>query len=131
MVYPGWSWMLQTFCYGPGTNTRAELLGAWVTLHLASILNIEHLQLIKDSRVIIDWLNHKGNLQTITLLVWKDLIRLLQCHFKKLIFTQTSREYNKKAHLLSKTTLQGKAGLIAYNHWLDGHEGPTLATKIF
>jgi hypothetical protein len=35
-----------TFCCGPGTNTRAELLGAWATLHLASRLNIEHLQLI-------------------------------------------------------------------------------------
>jgi ribonuclease HI len=91
--------MLQTFCYGPGTNTRAELLGAWVTLHLASILNIEPLQLIKDSRVIIDWLNHKGNLQTITLLAWKDLIRLLQRHFKNLIFNHTFREYNKEVDL--------------------------------
>jgi hypothetical protein len=49
-----------TFCCGPGTNTRAELLGAWATLHLASRLNIEHLQMIDDSRVIIDWLNHNG-----------------------------------------------------------------------
>jgi ribonuclease HI len=120
-----------TFCCGPGTNTRAELLGAWATLHLASRLNIEHLQLIGDSRVIIDWLNHKGKLQTITLLAWKDRIRSLQRHFKKLIFTHTSREYNMEADLLSKTTLQGKACLITYNHWLDGHEGPTLTTKIF
>jgi ribonuclease HI len=94
-----------TFRCGPGTNTRAELLGAWVTLHLASISNIEHLQLIGDSRVIIDWLNHKGKLQTITLLAWNDRIILLQRHFKKLIFTHTFREYNKEADLLSKTSL--------------------------
>jgi ribonuclease HI len=88
------------FCCSSGTNIRVELLGAWATLHLASRLNIEHLQLIGDSRVIIDWLNHKGKLQTITLLVWKDRIKLLQRHFKKLIFTHTSREYNREVDLL-------------------------------
>jgi hypothetical protein len=37
-----------TFSCGPGTNTRAELLGAWATLHLATRLNIDHLQLIEQ-----------------------------------------------------------------------------------
>jgi hypothetical protein len=32
-----------TFNCGPGTNTRAELLGAWATLYLASRLHIEAL----------------------------------------------------------------------------------------
>jgi hypothetical protein len=57
-----------TFSCGPGTNTSTELLGVWATLHLASIPIIEHLQLIDDSRVIIDWLNHNNKLQSITLL---------------------------------------------------------------
>jgi hypothetical protein len=87
--------------------------------------------MIGDSRVIIDWLNQKGNLQTITLLAWKDRIRLLKRHFKKLSFSHTSREYNKEADLLSKTALQRKAGVLYFNHWLDGHEGPTHTIQIF
>jgi ribonuclease HI len=97
-----------TFSCGSGTNTRAELLGAWATLHLATRLNIDHLQLIDDSKVIIDWLNHSGKLQSITLLAWMDRIKFLQRHFKTLIFSHTTREYNREADLLSKTTLQKK-----------------------
>jgi ribonuclease HI len=120
-----------TFCCGPGTNTRARTIGCLGTLHLASRLNIEVLQMLGDSRIIIEWLNNKGKLQAISLLAWKDRIRLLQHHFKKLNFTHIYREYNKEAYLLSKATLQKKAGMITYNHWLDGHEGPTHTIKIY
>jgi hypothetical protein len=73
-----------TFNCGPGTNTRAELLGAWATLYLASRLHIEVLQVLGDSRIVIEWLSNKGDLQAISLLAWKDRIRLLQPTFKKL-----------------------------------------------
>lgn len=49
-----------TFNCGPGTNTREKLLGAWATLHLASRLNIEVLQILGDSRTIIEWLNEQA-----------------------------------------------------------------------
>jgi hypothetical protein len=57
-----------TFNCGPGTNTRAELLGIWATLHLASRLNIKALQIFGDSRIVIDWLNNKRKLQVTSLL---------------------------------------------------------------
>jgi ribonuclease HI len=120
-----------TFSCGPGTNTRAELLGAWATLHLAMRLNIEHLQLINDSKVVIDGLNNSGKLQSITLVAWMDHINNLLHHFKKLIFTHTSREFNREADLLSKTALQKQKGMIIYTHWMDGHEGPSHSIKIF
>jgi ribonuclease HI len=120
-----------TFSCGPGTNTRAELLGAWATLHLATRLNIDHLHLIGDSSVIIEWLNHSGKLQSITLLAWMDRIRILQRHFKELIFTHASREFNREVDLLSKSALQKIVGQITYNLWLDGHEGPSHVIKIF
>jgi hypothetical protein len=43
-----------TFNYGPGTNTRAKLLGVWATLNLAARLNLEALQIFGDSKIIID-----------------------------------------------------------------------------
>jgi ribonuclease HI len=39
---------------GGGTNTKVELLGAWATLTLAKYLNIQNIQMLGDSKVIID-----------------------------------------------------------------------------
>jgi ribonuclease HI len=43
-----------TFNSGPGTNTRKELLGVWETLLLDTRLHISDLQVIRDSKIIID-----------------------------------------------------------------------------
>jgi ribonuclease HI len=47
---------------GPGSNIREEILGVWATLTLSSRLNITELQFFGDSRIVIDWLNRKGNM---------------------------------------------------------------------
>jgi hypothetical protein len=39
---------------GAGTNTKAELMGMWVTLTLASLWAIDKIQILGDSKVIID-----------------------------------------------------------------------------
>jgi hypothetical protein len=44
---------------GRGSNTKAELLGLWATLLLASNWSLDHFQVIGDSKVIIDWINCK------------------------------------------------------------------------
>jgi ribonuclease HI len=44
-------WM---FNCGLGTNTRAELLGVWELLTLASRLHLHDLQVFGDSRIVID-----------------------------------------------------------------------------
>jgi len=43
----------------PGTNTKEELLGAWATLYLTKLLALPKIQILGDSRVIINWLNEK------------------------------------------------------------------------
>jgi ribonuclease HI len=47
---------------GPDTNTKAELLGAWASLIITKSLNIQYIQVLGDSKVIIDWLNCQGKL---------------------------------------------------------------------
>jgi hypothetical protein len=84
-----------TFNCGLGTNTREELLGAWATLYLASRLHIEALQILEDYRIIIEWLNNMGDLQAISLLAWKDKIRLLLPTFKTFNFKHIYREHKK------------------------------------
>jgi len=49
--------------YGEGTNTKAELLGVWATLTLATHLSLQKLQVLGDSKVVIDWLTKRGRLQ--------------------------------------------------------------------
>jgi ribonuclease HI len=67
---------------GRGTNTRAELMGAWATLMLADHLSLHRLQVMGDSRVVIDWLSNRGRLQVCAIEGWKsrikDLIKLFQ-----------------------------------------------------
>jgi ribonuclease HI len=108
----------------PGTNTRAELLGVWATLFLASKLHIDTLQVLGDSRIVIEWLSSRGELQVVSLLAWKDRIRQLQSTFKKLNYTHIHREYNNSADQLSKATLIKPARVISYNLWIEGHEPP-------
>jgi hypothetical protein len=57
---------------GSGTNTKAELLGAWDTLTIAKLLDIHYIQVMGDSKVIIEWLNHKGKLKAINIEGWKQ-----------------------------------------------------------
>jgi ribonuclease HI len=113
-----------TFNCGPGTNTRAELLGAWATLYLASRLHIDALQVLGDSKTIIEWLNNREDLQAISLMAWKDKIRMLQPTFKNLIYNHIYREHNNSTDQLSKMALQKKVGILNYSLWIDGHEGP-------
>jgi ribonuclease HI len=39
---------------GVGTNTKDELLGAWETLIMARLLDTQYIQVLGDSKVIID-----------------------------------------------------------------------------
>jgi hypothetical protein len=64
-----YSW---TFNCGKGSNTKAELLGAWASLILASRLSLQDLLMLGDSRIVIDWLNKRGAIQVAALESWKD-----------------------------------------------------------
>jgi hypothetical protein len=59
---------------GKGTNTRAELMGAWATIVLAVRLSVSDLHVLGDSKIVIDWLNKKGDLRVENLDAWKERI---------------------------------------------------------
>jgi ribonuclease HI len=115
----------------PGTNTRAELLGVWATLILATRLDMKDLQVYGDSKIVIDWLNCRGNLQVISLVGWKDRIKELATSFRTIRFAHIYREQNREADALSKKALQIPEGKIMYNKWIEGHEGPSLFLHLF
>jgi hypothetical protein len=49
------------------TNTKVELMGLWATLTLASLWAIDQIQILGDSKVIIDWINQKGQLLAVNI----------------------------------------------------------------
>jgi ribonuclease HI len=120
-----------TFNCGLGSNTRAELLGAWATLTLATRLDIAQLQVLGDSKIVIDWINNKCKLCVTSLTGWKQKIRSLIPIFKDLKFEHIYREDNEEADSLSKKALLAPEGRILYSKWQDGQEGPPLSMRLF
>jgi ribonuclease HI len=116
---------------GRGTNSRAELMGAWATLTLATRLYVYDLYVLGDSKIIIDWLNRKGSIMVENLYGWKERITDLIPLFRSLSFSHIFREENKVADNLSKKALFLLQGKISYSQWEDGHEGPTHFIKMY
>jgi ribonuclease HI len=99
---------------GPGTNTRGELLALWSILFFAHFKQIKSLQLVGDSKVIVDWFSFKNNLQVSNLQPWMSKIRQLSGKFQHLKAQHIYREYNKEVDQLSKQALQLEEGVLFY-----------------
>jgi ribonuclease HI len=119
------------FNCGGGTNTRAELLGVWATLMLATHLSFQRLQVLGDSKVVIDWLSKRGRLQASAIEGWKSRIKELIKPFQEISFEHIYREYNKEADLLSKQALWEPEGRITYYKWDNGTEGPRRHLSLY
>jgi hypothetical protein len=78
-------------------------------------LNIDVLQVIDDSKIIIEWLRDKGRLQVASLMGWMDRINGLKIAFKEIYFTHVYKELNMEAYYLSKRALVKAEGIINYN----------------
>jgi ribonuclease HI len=107
---PDYRWY---FNCGAGTNTKAELLGAWASLIIAKHLDLHYIQILGDSKVIIDWLKQKGNLQAINIEGWKCKNRDLVSSFRGIYFQHIFRESNEEADKLSKQALSTTKGRIS------------------
>jgi hypothetical protein len=67
-----------------------------------------------DSKVTIDWINDKSNLDLIYLSHWKDKIRCLKNGFETINFMHIHRQYNKEADNLSKKALNDSLGWLFF-----------------
>jgi ribonuclease HI len=108
-----------------------ELLGAWASLTLATRLSIPNLLLLGDSKIVIEWLNKRGDLQAVALESWKERILETLPLFRDISFAHIYREENIEADNLSKKALSNLPRSIAFTHWEDGNEGPTHYLKLF
>jgi ribonuclease HI len=116
---------------GAGTNTKAELMGLWATLTLATLWSIEKIQVLGDSKVIIDWINQKGQLHAVNIEGWKLKTKELAITFQDISFQHIYREHNKEADILSKRALKEPEGRLSFFHWDNGTESPHTYLNIF
>jgi len=94
------------------TNNCAEIIALWLCLFWARILHINDIRIFGDSRVIIDWFNHKSMIHTLSLQHWCRTIRDILPHYTCVTVRHTYRENNEDADRLSKKALGGHRGLL-------------------
>jgi len=106
-------------------------LDIWATLTLASHISLQKLQAFGDSRVIIDWLNDRGQLKVCSIEGWKTCIKSLSKNFQVISFHHIYRDFNKEEDKLSKVSLLVPKGKITYYWWDPGGVGPMNHLDIF
>ena len=116
---------------GLGSNIRAQLLTLWELLKYVFSKNLLFMQVINDSRVILDQSARKANLQVALLDYQKEKIKDLQSNFK---FFLSIRHFDSLAYHLSKKAIQKGESWLFYEELLD-HEvvstGSYQAYQIF
>jgi ribonuclease HI len=116
---------------GRGTNTKAELLGAWTTLTLAKHLNLTNLHLMGDSKLVIEWLKQKVRLNSVSIEGWKNRIHELVASFQTINYSHIFREFNMVADTLSKEALLEPSGRLIYYRWINGMKDHTYMLDLF
>jgi ribonuclease HI len=101
---------------GEGSNNKAELMGLWASLYLASCWSLSHIHVLGDSRLIIDWISQKSKLQTVHNNCWKDKTMALLRSFTDVKFNHISRSFNGEADALSKRALSEVVGRLSVFH---------------
>ena len=113
------------------SGIKLELLGLWATLTLATYWSINQLQILGDSRVIIEWINHKCNLSTVNIEGWKQKTLELAKNFKDLSVHHIYRVHNKEVDALSKRALTEIEGRLTVYHSDNGRESQPSCINIF
>ena len=71
---------------GRGTNTKDELLSLWGLLQFSSLIGISYINIFGDSKVIIEWMIDKYNLQVLLIKQWCQRVHLLKIFFSHITF---------------------------------------------
>jgi len=116
---------------GVGSNTKAELMGLWDSLTLAAFWSLNHILVLGDSRVIIDWITQLCNLQSCHIEGWKQKTQQLSKLFSDINFRHIPRSHNTEADALSKWALNEVVGRLSIFHCDSGQESSISFINFF
>jgi len=96
------------------TNNCSEIIALWVCLYWGKVLGITDLRIRGNSKVIIDWYNHKAVIHSIILQPWCRSIQHINKHFTNVSVQHLYRELNEDADSLSKRGIGGQTGILHF-----------------
>lgn len=99
---------------GNGTNTLAKAITLWGLLFFTKRMNLAHINILSDAKVIIDWLNGEENICVPNLANWMDRIAKLKIHFSSIFVKHIFRLLNFVADSLSKRGISAESGSFYY-----------------
>ena len=102
-----------------GTNTRVELLALWGLLFFARSKGILSLQVVEDSKVIINWFLRLNELSFVVLERWQRKIGELQEYFIDLRAQHIYKSFNVLVDGLLNDALQLVDGLLLVREFVD------------
>lgn len=115
---------------GRGSNNRAEFITLWNLLEAVTKKGLTKLQVLRDSKLIIDWANGKVSVSDVRLSsLLKELRQSIQS-FKWLSFCRIFRELNIKADALSKEALPLLTGTLGFYKFVDHEEMESLEFRL-
>ena len=106
-------------------------MGLWVSLSLDTFWSLNHILVLGDSKIIIDWINHNSKLHSVHIEGWKERTLKLSSNFSAIKFRHIPRSQNTAADVLSKKALCGVVGRLSVYHVDKGVESPTSYYNLF
>lgn len=103
-----------------GSNNKVEFSGLCLLLEIAKSKNINRIQVLGDSKLVIDWANGRATVQNIGLVPIMQEIRQLASSFEWITYCHILRELNKESDALSKEALDIPSGLSGIYEFSNG-----------
>ena len=94
---------------------------SWRLLYFARTKRIIQLQVVRDSKVIIDWVSQECQLHVVVLKGWKEKIRKIQEELVGINFHHIFQEFNGDDDLLSKQAMYLTEGLLHFSKIVDSN----------
>jgi ribonuclease HI len=107
------------FGAGQGTNNRVEFYALWILLKVAGEKNVSRLQVLGDSKLLMDWENGKNQITNMALSPIMELCLEKKKIFEEISFSHVYREFNYKADKLSKEALILQEGHLIEQEFRD------------
>jgi ribonuclease HI len=97
---------------GLGTNNREELLSLWILLKTAVEQKVKRLQILGDSKVVLDWVSGRSRFHNFPLRPVMDIIQRLKGEMEELTYIHIYREFNHREDNLSKEAITVQEGVL-------------------
>ena len=99
---------------GCGSNMRDEVLVSWALLWFVRRKYVLNIQIIGDSKVVIDWVIGSSSLDSMVLDHWISRVKSLIYEFSSIYFRHIYREFNSESDCLSKKEIGEMNGQLFF-----------------